>query len=126
LAIMIVAQLLCDYYHIWEGSIELGCDGLAALNKTFTMVYLIDTDESNQDLLMVIRTLWNRSPLPWKIRHVKGHQDDDQDYESLDRWARLNIEMDKIQRNLSLSLKDSLVNIWFPLNLGQYGLIVKS
>jgi len=95
LAIMIVAQLLCDYYHIWEGSIELGCDGLAALNKTFTMVYLIDTDESNQDLLMVIRTLWNRSPLPWKIRHVKGHQDDDQDYESLDRWARLNIEMDK-------------------------------
>ena len=32
--------------------------------------------------------------ISWKIRHIKGHQDDDNDLESLDRYGQLNVEMD--------------------------------
>jgi hypothetical protein len=74
LAIMVIVDLVCKYYWIMEGTIEKGCDGLAALNKAFTTDYLIKMDDSNHNLLCAIRTLWNNSPLLWKTRHILGHQ----------------------------------------------------
>ena len=37
------------------------------------------------------------SPIKWTCRHVAGHQDDD-GIEVLDRWAKLNIEMDNLAK----------------------------
>ena len=36
------------------------------------------------------------SLVKWEIQHVKGHQDEDPftEYEDLDRWAQLNVDMD--------------------------------
>lgn len=46
-------------------------------------------------MLFAIRTLWAYSPLMWTFWHVRGHQDDHSSPENLDRWAKLNMEMDK-------------------------------
>jgi hypothetical protein len=37
------------------------------------------------------------SPITWKFHHVKGHQDEDVDA-ILDRWAILNIQMDRLTK----------------------------
>jgi hypothetical protein len=94
-SILLCVKKLCNFFHITQGCIELGCDGQSALDKAFNHVALIKIEDSNYDLLFAIRTLWAYSPLTWKFCHVKGHQDDHSPQEHLDRWARLNIEMDK-------------------------------
>ena len=36
----------------------------------------------------------------WTTHHVKGHQDEDKPLENLDRWAKLNILMNKKAKSL--------------------------
>jgi hypothetical protein len=93
--ILLGAKKLCEFFNITQGSIELGCNGQSALDKAFNYVSIIKIEDSNYDLLFAIRNLWAYSPLTWKFRHVKGHQDDHSPHEKLDRWAKLNVEMDK-------------------------------
>lgn len=93
-SIMVCVKNLCEFYNITAGSIELGCDGQSALDKAFNYVALIKVEDSNYDLLASIRNLWANSPIQWKFRYIKGHQDDVQSWDQLDRWAKLNIEMD--------------------------------
>ena len=83
-----------QFFDIQQGAIELGCDGQSALDKSFNHVALIRIEDSNHDLLQAIRYLCASSPLQWKFCHVRGHQDDHADARDLDRWAKLNIEMD--------------------------------
>ncbi len=42
--------------------------------------------------------MWAHSPLLWKIRHVRGHQDDYKAQKDLDRWEKLNTEVDAIAK----------------------------
>jgi hypothetical protein len=93
-SIMVAITKLCNFFDIQQGAIELGCDGQSALDKAFNHVALIRLEDSNHDLLQAIRYLWASSPLQWKFRHFRGHQDDHADVRDLDRWAKLNIEMD--------------------------------
>ncbi len=98
-SILVFVKQLCEFYQISSGSIELGCDGQSALDKAFNYVYLIRVEDANHDLLQAIRTLWAYSPISWRFKHVKGHQDDHTALGSLDRWAKLNIEMDAKAKN---------------------------
>ena len=60
--------------------------------------------DANFDLLQALRKLWAYSPLQWSFRHVKGHQDDNLSVACLDRWAKLNIEMDeKAKKHMSIA-----------------------
>jgi len=91
---MLAVSKLCSFFDLRQGAIELGCDGQSALDKAFNHVALIRIEDANHDLLQAIRFLWASSPLQWKFRHVRGHQDDHVAASDLDRWAKLNIEMD--------------------------------
>ncbi len=82
-----------QFFDIQQGAIELGCDGQSALDKAFNHVALIRIEDSNYDLLQAIQYLWASSPLQWKFRHVRGHQDDHADARDLDRWAIFFIRM---------------------------------
>ncbi len=93
-SILVTVKKVCEYFHILQGSIELGCDGQSALDKAFNYVSIIRIEDADHDLLHAIRNLWAHSPLIWKFRHVKGHQDDTIPIKDLDRWASLNVEMD--------------------------------
>ncbi len=94
-ATMVAVHNICSFYKITEGNIEFACDGFSALDKAFSYVSMISVDEPSYDMLLAIRQQWAYSPILWKIRHVEGHQDDMQSVESLDRWGKLNVEMDK-------------------------------
>jgi hypothetical protein len=87
---------LCELCKITEGSIELACDGLVALNKAFSYVEFLSVNDLSYDLLATIKHLWAHSQLLWKIRQVRGHQDKRKSQEVLDQWGTLNTEIDPI------------------------------
>jgi len=90
--IMVIVQKFCEYYHISKGSIELGCDGLSALESIFDKGDYLFHDIPSFDLISAILSLQRKSPLQWLHRHVRGHQD--RDNRDLDVWANRNILMD--------------------------------
>ncbi len=47
LAVMIMVKYLCTYHNITEGSVELACDGLSALNKAFFQVSILHLEDPN-------------------------------------------------------------------------------
>ena len=53
--------------------------------------------EKHHDLISAMCMKVSHSPLWWRWRHIKGHQDDDEEGD-LDKWALLNIEMDALTK----------------------------
>jgi hypothetical protein len=98
-AAMTITNLLCAYYNNTEGAIELACNGLSAINMAFSHVAILLIKIQNYDLIAAIRYAWANSPVGWKVRQVKGHQDDTQDFSQLDRWSQLNIIADKMAKD---------------------------
>jgi hypothetical protein len=91
---MVFVKHLCTFYHITNGSITLGCDGKSAIDKAFNEEDIIHVEDADQDLLRATRSLLLTSPLTWSFRHILGHQDTSKSLASLDRWEKLNVEMD--------------------------------
>jgi hypothetical protein len=94
---VIMVNTICKAHGITQGEIECGFDGEGAINKVFSEEEDAYTDGSQFDLLSATRAAIKASPIHWKFRHVKGHQDDIRDA-ILDRWALLNIEMDSLAK----------------------------
>jgi hypothetical protein len=91
--ILAITHQLCLYYKIEAGQIEIGCDGLSALQTALESFPSLSTDIPDYDLLGPIFYLRRRSKITWSYRHVKGHQDDQSS--DLDLWAQRNIKMDQ-------------------------------
>jgi hypothetical protein len=81
---------------IASGSVEVGCDGLSALNKAFD-TWPPEPANPHFNLLSALRKMIPSSPLKWTIRHVLGHQDNDATAE-LDDWALQNVRMDNLAK----------------------------
>jgi hypothetical protein len=94
LAILNMVDALVSFYNIPAGSIKVACDVLSALNRVFSDISTLSIDEPCFYLLVSARHLRLSSPLLWKHRHVKGHQDAATPKEQLDIYSRLNIKMD--------------------------------
>jgi hypothetical protein len=88
-----VTHQLCLYYRNEAGQIEIGCDGLSALQTALESFPSLSTDIPDYNLLGAIFHLRRRSKITWSYRHVKGHQDDQSS--DLDLWAQRNIKMDQ-------------------------------
>ncbi len=93
LAVVLIADTICEHHHIPSGSMEIGCDNSTSL-RIFHPDFVPEPYEESFDLVFAIWSRLQRSSITWTPRHVKGHQDDNQRYRRLDRWARLNVEMD--------------------------------
>lgn len=91
--IMTIINQLCHFYTIEEGHVEIGCDGLSALQTVFEQGTVLTTDIPDFDLVGAILHLRRTSQVTWAHRHVKGHQDNVS--EVLDVWAQQNMQMDK-------------------------------
>jgi hypothetical protein len=52
-SIAFIIYKLCTYYHVQEGSIHVGCDGLSALKQVFGS--MVDIDAACQDLILATR-----------------------------------------------------------------------
>ncbi len=89
---MTIIHQLCHFYNFQDGQVEIGCDGLSALQTVFEHGTALTTDIPDYDLVGAILHLRKTSKVAWLHRHVKGHQDDTSD--DLDIWAQRNVQMD--------------------------------
>jgi hypothetical protein len=64
---------LCEFYKIDQGAIEVGCDGITALERGFDEAKNPSISAQHFDLILAIRDIRARCPTHWKHRHVKGH-----------------------------------------------------
>ena len=95
LGIATLIELLCEFFDIQQGSVEVACDGLSALNEVFDLRRRVSTKTPHFDLVVATRRIIQRSnQLTWFYRHVSSHQDDLRELEDLNRWETLNVEVD--------------------------------
>mmetsp|Transcript_1885 Transcript_1885/g.4283 ORF Transcript_1885/g.4283 Transcript_1885/m.4283 type:complete len:275 (+) Transcript_1885:175-999(+) len=74
-------------------AVEMACDGLVALRKSFDERHLKPT-EAQFDLASTIREVLRKLPLELVPRHVRGHSDKKTSCSRLDFWQLRNIEVD--------------------------------
>ena len=96
--VVVMVNTICEQFGVTEGSIEVGCDCEKVLSQLFDeqLRYVPSTQQSDFDLRLAIRQKIDQSPIKFRYRHVAGHQDDG--IEDLDRWAKLNVEMDALAK----------------------------
>jgi hypothetical protein len=95
---------LLSEYNTTQGQVTMPCDCLSALRNICTH----DFDKPSQphyDLIHACRLLVRESPIPWKERHVYGHQHDKKTYHLLDRWEQLNVDMDTLAKTKWLTIQ---------------------
>ncbi|CAJ1934788.1 unnamed protein product, partial [Cylindrotheca closterium] len=76
-----------------QPSVEMACDGLIALDKSFSEFHL-SSSGAQFDLASTIRALLCHLPLQVYRRHVKGHLDKHRPFSQLDWWEQRNVEVD--------------------------------
>jgi hypothetical protein len=94
--IFLVVNQLCLWAGIESGGIEIGCDGLSALNKAFD-TWPLEPADPHFDMLSSLRKKIAASPITWTTRHIEGHQDNDATAK-LDFWAKQNSQMDNLAK----------------------------
>jgi hypothetical protein len=95
IGIATLVKLLCEYFNITDGALEVACDGLSALNDAFDLQQHVSTKTPHYDLVIATRRIIQSSTqLTWIYRHVRSHQDNLREYEELDRWEQLNVKVD--------------------------------
>ena len=96
-AIIIVVKSLTLLYDIQSGTIKLGCDCASGLTAIFEHKY--DTpSQPHHDMIHDIRKKLASSPITWQFQHVRGHQDKHIQFQHLDMWSQLNVEMDSLTK----------------------------
>ena len=99
MGIVTALTLLCKLHHITQGSIEIGLDGDSALQAVMR-----DEDpkahDPSYDLILEIRRKLKALPITVSGRHIQGHMDKTTPYHMLDRWSKLNVDMDGQAREL--------------------------
>ncbi len=118
--IIVVVEALVNLYDISHGTIELACDCESGLTTIFEHQY--DTpSQPHHDLIHEIRTKIASSPINWKFRHVRGHQDKHVSFHMLDMWGQLNVEMDGVAKSC-WNEHHSTTQPFYPLNTSGWSL----
>ena len=90
--VMVHLHILCKENDISEGTVEIHCDGLNAIQKLQQYRPGNYISGVNFDLVNAITAVRDKLPLDIKFHHVKGHQDKGSAYATLSRVAQLNVE----------------------------------
>ena len=93
LANVVVVNSIATVHDIQEGTVTIGCDNESALWAVCGDAD-IKAGDSSADIIKIIRHNMEQGPITWQYKHVKGHQDEDNDG-VLDEWAKANIEADR-------------------------------
>ena len=94
LANILIMQAIVRHHGIEKGTITLACDNESALWMAFGAEH-VTTGDSSFDIIRVIKKIIDDSQITWRHKHVKGHQDEDED-RVLDEWAIANVEVDRL------------------------------
>ena len=85
-------------------TVELGCDGLIALRKSFGHKQL-QPSSAQFDMASTIRSMLRKSPFLVQGRHVKGHADRRRPLSQLTWWELRNQEVDRRAQGFRESLE---------------------
>ena len=113
---IVLVHLVCDHYKVTEGSLELACDGLSALKQATKVKSPTPLSQMHFDIISACKKLMRQTPIEWKTRHVLGHQREKGGFEGspligpLDRWAKLNDDMDEAAKMHRLQHADRATN----------------
>ena len=91
---------ICGYFGITQGNIIIGCDGSSTLSRAFADTTPASVEAPSYDLLMAIHHFRAKSGLTWQTTWIKGHQDDNTDFEQLDRLSQLNAIADQMAKSM--------------------------
>jgi len=120
--IVLAVSLVCKVHGVTGGQVDIGCDGLLALQQSFHPDNIPNAPTAPQfDLICAIRRVAKQCPVVWLPRHADGHQDNDLTT-ILDWHALLNNEMDTGAKAFMFSLPQTLGSDQrFLENHGQFG-----
>ena len=93
-----VANVISSAFNVTTGKITHGVDNQVVLTNCFGPDEP-DTTTPGFNLVKKIRASIRLSGIKWVGKKVKAHQDDDQEYDTLDPWAKANIKADKIAKD---------------------------
>jgi hypothetical protein len=98
--------IVCERYSITAGAVKVGLDGDQAMKNIFG-TWPLHPKQADYDLLKDLRKKIKKSPLTWTGIWVEGHQDDQIQFEDLDRWSQLNLECDGLAKTYWNACKES-------------------
>ena len=93
--LLMAVKAICTYHDVSEGSMDLYCDCEKALLLSSYDELQVGLSTKHLDLVRAIRKLHTSLPIDVRFQDIEGHQDDDVEYEDLDRPAQLNVDMDR-------------------------------
>ena len=85
---------ICKKYNITQGKYTMTCDNKGALEVIFGWKSPNPTWKS-YDIVSMIRAQLKLSRIAWEKEHVKGHQDDEKDFDKLPAEVQADIIADK-------------------------------
>jgi hypothetical protein len=88
---------ICTNNQIDHGTITIGCDGIGAI-QLVNNDYFCKSSQKHYDIIKSIKSSIYVSPIKWKFRHIKGHQDDYTHFDNLDRLSQLNVLTDTMAK----------------------------
>ena len=94
----------CNEHNITDGTCVIACDGISALKQVQSLYKdILHTRFTSCDLLSACVKLKEKIPIKLVFTHVKAHQDDKEDFDTLSYPAQLNVIMDSLAKDLSAS-----------------------
>ena len=96
MASLSLVQYVAQKYQIKNGQVEIYTDSKASIAKALSSKPLSTKDifQLDNDIALELNARIKSSPISVKLYHVKGHQDNDMQYEQLPLEAQLNCDMD--------------------------------
>ena len=88
--ILLLLHNICTVYNITEGTIEIACNCLSSLTTSIRNIVQPNSTQKDFDLICAIYNLRKSLPIKIKIRHIQGHQDNQN--KQLEKWESLNCE----------------------------------
>ena len=85
LAILDTLTSICTEHNLSHGRLTIGCDEISALKSAHNCtINSVNPKQKHSDILSAIAKLKDKLPTDLDFIHVKGHQDELQDYDNLD------------------------------------------
>ena len=101
-------KIFCSCENAHVSTIKVACDNLSAL-RVFDSKFKVKAKEPDADLYTATLQLKKCLGIEFNAIHVKGHQDEDTLYESLNDVAKLNVMMDTLAKEFGTIVeKDNL------------------
>ena len=94
LASIMHINYICERFDIQQGNVALYCDNERSVKALNANHGIIKNSRKNFDMFQSIHMAIQHSTVQWSFHHIRGHQDDELDFNQLSRPQQLNVLAD--------------------------------